>query len=262
LGITFKFWENLVLRFLKDPNFHDEEIWDAITEGPGGLDMVDFMEKENFYLTLTMVLKKEEWCFYEESVQEGFLPYNENRDYTDILYPVRRFCNPTYRFANDRTDFMVFDDIFDLELQAGFGLSECTFHEPKEFRGSHVRTRSCPSIRAGASPPDAYRLRCIRCTTSSGLPNMPMHASIARSLQIAPYAILLSGTCQRITALITIQLSLCIQGGRFRTGRRRTFICTLPLSSSLSATGCTSRDLPKESSLFISLSSTIWCSMI
>jgi hypothetical protein len=138
LGITFEFWENLVLRFLKDPNFHEEEIWDAITEGPGGLDLGDFTEKENFYLTLTTVLKKEEWCFYEESVQEGFLPYNENRDYTGILYPVRRFCNPTYRFVNDRTDFMVFDDIFDLELQAGFGLSECTFHEPKEFRGSHV----------------------------------------------------------------------------------------------------------------------------
>jgi hypothetical protein len=138
LGITFEFWENLALRLLKDPNFHDEEIWDAITEGPGGLDIVDFIEKENFYLTMTTVLKKEEWCFYAESVQEGFLPYNENRDYTDILYPVRRFCNPTYRFVNDQTDFMVFDDIFDLELQAGFGLSECTFHEPKEFKGSHV----------------------------------------------------------------------------------------------------------------------------
>jgi hypothetical protein len=23
-------------------------------------------------------------------------------------------------------------------LQAGFGLSECTFHEPKEFKGSHL----------------------------------------------------------------------------------------------------------------------------
>jgi hypothetical protein len=52
---------------------------------------------------------------------------------------VRRFCNPTYRFVNDQTDFMVFDDIFDLELQAGFGLSECTFHEPKEFRGITTR---------------------------------------------------------------------------------------------------------------------------
>jgi hypothetical protein len=138
LGITFEFWENLVLRFLKDPNFHDEEIWDTITEGPGSLDLVDFTENENFYLTLTTILKKEEWCFYEKSVQEGFLPYNENKDYTDILYLVRRFCNPTYRFVNDRTDFMVFDYIFDLELQACFGLSECTFHEPKEFRGSHV----------------------------------------------------------------------------------------------------------------------------
>jgi hypothetical protein len=33
---------------------------------------------------------------------------------------------------------MIFDDIFDLELQAGLRLSECTFHEPKEFRGSHL----------------------------------------------------------------------------------------------------------------------------
>jgi hypothetical protein len=39
-----------------------------VTEGPEGLDIVDFIEKENFYLTLTTVLKKEEWCFYEESV--------------------------------------------------------------------------------------------------------------------------------------------------------------------------------------------------
>jgi hypothetical protein len=68
LGITFEFWENLAFRFLKDPNFHDEEIWDAITEGPGGLDFVDFTENETFYLTLMSVLKKEEWCFYRESV--------------------------------------------------------------------------------------------------------------------------------------------------------------------------------------------------
>jgi hypothetical protein len=33
---------------------------------------------------------------------------------------------------------MVFDDIFDLELQASLGLSECTFHEPKEFRNNHL----------------------------------------------------------------------------------------------------------------------------
>jgi hypothetical protein len=68
LGITFEFWENLALRFLKDPNFYNEEIWDTITEEPRGLDFVDFTEKENFYLTLTTVLKKEKWCFYEESV--------------------------------------------------------------------------------------------------------------------------------------------------------------------------------------------------
>jgi hypothetical protein len=196
-------------------------------------------------------------------VQEGFLPYNENRDYTGILYPVQRFCNPTYRFVNDRTDFMVFDDIFDLELQAGFGLSECTFHEPKEFRGSNVVDEilsidSCRGITTRRLP----WLRCIWCTTSNGLPNTPTHTSVARSLQIAPYATLSGGTCRCITALITIQPSLCIQGGRFRTWRRRTSTCTLTLSSSLPATGYMSRGLPKGSSLSISLSSTICCSMI
>jgi hypothetical protein len=115
---------------------------------------VDFTEKENFYLTLTMVLKKEKWCFYEESVQEGFLPYNENKDYTNIIYHVRRFCNPAYCFVNDRTDFMVFDDIFDLELQAGLGLSQCTFHEPKEFRGNHLVDEILPI--------DSYRDITIR----------------------------------------------------------------------------------------------------
>jgi hypothetical protein len=67
-----------------------------------------------------------------------FLPYNKNKDYIDIIYHVWRFCNPTYRFVNDRTDFMVFDNIFDLELQPGPGLSEYTFHKPKEFRGTHL----------------------------------------------------------------------------------------------------------------------------
>jgi hypothetical protein len=45
---------------LKDPNFHDEEIWDAITDEPRGLDFVDFTENETFYLILMLVLKKEE----------------------------------------------------------------------------------------------------------------------------------------------------------------------------------------------------------
>jgi hypothetical protein len=122
--------------------------------------------------------------------------------------------------------------------------------------------RSCPLTRAGVLPHDVYLLRCTWCTTSSGLPNMPTHASAARSLPIASYATLPGGTCRCITALITIQPSLCIQGGRFRTGRPKTSTYTLTLSSSLPATGYTSRGLPKGSSLSISLSSTICCSMI
>ena len=138
MGISFEFWENLVLRYLKDPNFHDEEIYDAIANGAGGLDFVEFTDKESFYHTLTTALKREEWIFYEQSLQEGFLPYNENEDISAVIYPVRRFCNPTYRFVNEQTDFMVFDEICDPELQAAFGESDCTFHEPKAFRACHI----------------------------------------------------------------------------------------------------------------------------
>ena len=62
----------MVLRFLKDSNFHDEKIWDAITKGPRSLDFVYFIENETFYLTLTSILKKEEWCFYDENLYVGF----------------------------------------------------------------------------------------------------------------------------------------------------------------------------------------------
>ena len=137
MGISFEFWENLVLRYLKDPNFHDEEIFDAIANGAGGLDFADFSEKKGFYLSLTAALKKEEWVFYEQSLYAGFLPYNENEDISAIIYPVRRFCNPTYRFVNNHTDFMVFDEIWDPELRAAIGESDCTFHEPKVFRACH-----------------------------------------------------------------------------------------------------------------------------
>jgi hypothetical protein len=68
LGITFEFWENLALRFFKDPNFHDEEIWDIITKRLGSLNLVHFTKKETFYLTLMSVLKKKEWYFYEENL--------------------------------------------------------------------------------------------------------------------------------------------------------------------------------------------------
>jgi hypothetical protein len=104
LGLIFELWENLVLRFLKNTNFHDEEIWDAITEELGDLDFMDFTEIETFYLTLTSVLKKEERCFYEESLEESFLSYNQNyQDYYNRMYHVQRLCNFTYYFVNDMT---------------------------------------------------------------------------------------------------------------------------------------------------------------
>jgi hypothetical protein len=64
LGVTYEFWENLVYRYLKDPNFHDKVIWNKIYEGPGRLSLDRFTEREVIYLTLTNVLKKEEIKFY------------------------------------------------------------------------------------------------------------------------------------------------------------------------------------------------------
>jgi hypothetical protein len=105
---------------------------------------------------------------------------------------------------------MVFDDIFDLELQVGFRLSECIFHEPKEFRDSHVVDEilsidSCRGIttrRLLAQVHMVHHLKwiaeyanaCERCQESAD--------STIRDL--------LGRTCRRITALITIQLSLYI----------------------------------------------------
>jgi hypothetical protein len=55
LGVTYEFWENLVYRYLKDPNFHDKVIWNEICKGPGGLSLDRYTEREVIYLTLTSV---------------------------------------------------------------------------------------------------------------------------------------------------------------------------------------------------------------
>ena len=53
LGITFEFWENLVVRYLGDPNLHDHKILYAIEDGDGGLTPKEFTKRECLYLTLT-----------------------------------------------------------------------------------------------------------------------------------------------------------------------------------------------------------------
>jgi hypothetical protein len=77
LGVTYEFWENLVYRYLKDPNFHDKVIWNKICEGPGGLSLDRFTERKVIYLTLTSILKKEEIKFFYECRENHFDPYTE-----------------------------------------------------------------------------------------------------------------------------------------------------------------------------------------
>jgi hypothetical protein len=54
-----------------------------------------------------------------------------------MLYPIQCFYIPEYRFVNDRTEFMVFDDIDNLEMQINYRLSGCTSYEVKELRSNH-----------------------------------------------------------------------------------------------------------------------------
>ena len=121
--------------------------------------------------------------------------------------------------------------------------------------------RSYPLTCVGASPHNVYLLRCIWCTTSSRLPNMPMLASAARSLLKTPYATFARQDlsiyhCPFYHPAFFVYLGRQVQD---RARRHRMSTYTHTLSSSLLATGCTSRVLPKESSLSISLSSTICC---
>ena len=138
LGIQFEFWENLVLRYLKDPNYHDLAIKRAVREGPGGLTLEEFTNREILYLSLTSVLKQEETIFFEECVAGRFESYSEHFWGADQPYPLRRFATPDYRFVQDRTEHYLFSyQQTSPELYTEIGESDCVFHEPKEFRRCH-----------------------------------------------------------------------------------------------------------------------------
>jgi hypothetical protein len=77
LGISFEVWKNLVLRYLKDPNFHDKKIWASIVDCPGGLILAKFTQREIVYLTLTSILKREEIRFHQASLSSSFGPFAE-----------------------------------------------------------------------------------------------------------------------------------------------------------------------------------------
>jgi hypothetical protein len=134
LGISFEFWENLVLRYLKDPNFHDKKIWASIVDGPGGLTLAEFTQREIVYLTLTSILKREEIRFHQASLSSNFGPFAEQNWDIDHPYPFRRFTDPLWILRNEDTVHYIFDVINDKEVYAPVGQSDYIFHEPTLFR--------------------------------------------------------------------------------------------------------------------------------
>jgi hypothetical protein len=137
LGVTYEFWENLVYRYLKDPNFHDKVIWNEICEGQGGLSLDRFTEREVIYLTLTSVLKKEEIKFFYECRENHFDPYAECYWDVDLPLPIRRFIEPHGHQRIIDRDYFVFDAIVDRGQGAPQGYSTCAYHQPTKFRRWH-----------------------------------------------------------------------------------------------------------------------------
>ena len=179
LGISFEFWENLVLRYLTSPNRHDLLLAKAIRSRAGGLTLEEFTRREILYLSLTSILKREEIRFFEECRSAYFEPYLEREWNFDQLYPSLRFSQPLYRLAHDRTEFYLFDDPQrSTESTRLVGESDCVYHKPKRFRHLH-------------DPAETLTLDCCRGITSRRL---PVHVDIAYHLAwIVEYA----NACER-----------------------------------------------------------------
>ena len=90
LGITFEFWENLVVCYLRNPNLHDYKILHAIEDEDGGLTPKEFTKRECLYLTLTSILRQEEIKFHEQSLLDGFDPYSEKEWPYPQRYPTTK----------------------------------------------------------------------------------------------------------------------------------------------------------------------------
>ena len=140
LGITFEFWKKLVVRYLRDPNLHDHKILHAIKDGDGGLTPKEFTKRECLYLTLTSILRQEEIKFHEQSLLDSFDPYVEEEWPCSQRYPSRRFAHISYTLVLHPDQYLFkFAEVHDLEHTSVHGASNCTFHEPKEFRARHSK---------------------------------------------------------------------------------------------------------------------------
>ena len=140
LGITFEFWENLVVRYLRDSNLHDHKILHAIEDGDGGLTPKEFTKHECLYLTLTSILRQEEIKFHKQSLLDSFDPYAEKEWPYPQRYPSGRFAHINYTLVPHPDQYRLkFAEVHDLEHISVQGASSYTFHEPKAFRARHSK---------------------------------------------------------------------------------------------------------------------------
>ena len=158
LGITFEFWENLIVCYLRDPNLHNHKILHAIEDGDGGLTPKEFTKRECLYLTLTLILRQEEIKFHEQSLLDSFNPYAEEEWPYPQRYPSRRFAHISYTLVLHLVQYhLKFAEVHDLKHTSVHGYSSCKFHEPKAFRTRHSKNERltldcCQGIRSRRIP--------------------------------------------------------------------------------------------------------------
>lgn len=143
LYLTFKFWENLVLCYLKSLNGHDLIFTKAVHSWARELSLEEFTQRKILYLSLTLVFKREQIRFFERRHRRYFETYSERECEYDQPYTHLRFCCPTYKLVYDRIKFYQFNDPQGcLETQAPIGESDCVFHEPKRFWRHHGNAKT------------------------------------------------------------------------------------------------------------------------
>ena len=140
LGITFEFWENLVVPYLRDLNLHDHKILHAIKDEAGGLIPKEFTKRECLYLTLTSLLRQEEIKFHEQILLNSFKLCAEEEWPYPQAYPSRRFSHVNYALVPHQVQYhLKFAQVQDLEISSVHGYNSCTFHEQKAFRVHHSK---------------------------------------------------------------------------------------------------------------------------
>lgn len=131
LGVSYEFWEDLVTRYLRDPNYFDPRIREGILKGENGVSLEVFTKCESFYHTLTCILREEEAKFLRECITQGF------ESWVPLVprhFLLRRRFTDVSLVSHNRDKFR-FGDIRGWDAAADFDTG--VFHQPQQFKSKH-----------------------------------------------------------------------------------------------------------------------------